>query len=67
VIFRTDDPIRDFHRWDAQQTKEEEKYPLCEMCGRRIYDDTYYRIFGNDICKSCVESCELDNVDWEEF
>ena len=55
MIF-TDDPIRDFHRHDAEQEEALEKLPVCECCGKPIQQEkaVYYNY------QWCCEDCEFD-------
>lgn len=47
----TDDPIRDFERYDAEKCKMK---PVCFMCEEEINDDYFYDIYGTIYCKDCV-------------
>ena len=38
-VFYTDDPIADFHAWDAHQTKKLEQLPTCADCGEHIQEE----------------------------
>lgn len=59
MIFRTDNPIRDFERYDAYQAEELKKRPVCEYCGEPITDDHYYEIFEEKVCSDCLkEYCD---------
>lgn len=49
----TNDPERDFARWDAEQAEQEGKLPECDCCGNRAY--VYYDIFGHTICENCID------------
>lgn len=53
-IFRTDDPLADFDRWDAEQCKQEEQLPECSECGNKICEDFCYEIEGEPICDECL-------------
>lgn len=54
-IFRSDDPIADFHRHDAAQNKLREELPVCDVCDHTI-DSDYYHINGDNICADCMET-----------
>lgn len=54
-MFRTDDPIADFDRYDAEQEKRRDELPECDYCGERITDDYYYVINGDVICEDCLK------------
>lgn len=55
-FFRTDDPERDFDRWDMEQAREEARLPVCEnrRCGKRIQDEHYFEICGEILCEECM-------------
>lgn len=54
-MFYTDDPIRDFERYDREQARQLEQLPKCE-CGRTIFDyDT--------ICEECRETQWREEID----
>lgn len=53
---RTDDPIADFNRYDAEQQRALDKFPVCDCCGEPIQDDVYYDIGSEKLCKECLES-----------
>lgn len=52
----TDDPARDFDRWDMEQARLEARLPVCEnpKCKKRINDDFYWEIDGEILCEQCV-------------
>ena len=41
---RSDDPIRDFYRHDAEEQELLEKCPVCDCCGEPITDETFKKI-----------------------
>ena len=49
----TDDPIADFHQYDAEQQRWLQKLPVCCKCKERIQDDTCYRVNDEIYCNSC--------------
>ncbi len=53
--FRTDDPLRDFDRYDAAMAAREAKLPCCERCGKPINDDFYYEIGNEILCENCMK------------
>lgn len=53
-MYRTDDPIADFDRYDQEQAEYEATLPHCELCGEAIYE-SYYEIDGKIICDECIE------------
>lgn len=54
-MFYSDDPVRDFDRYDAYQAQQEAKLPQCEKCGKPIHDDVYYEINNEILCESCMQ------------
>jgi formylmethanofuran dehydrogenase subunit E len=59
MMYRTDDPIADFHRHDAEQYKSLESSECCDKCGDVIQDDHYYNIDGQIYCPSCIDDCRV--------
>jgi hypothetical protein len=51
MLFRTDDPERDFLMDDARKEKELEKMPKCSHCGQPIQDDYLFDIDGELYCE----------------
>lgn len=54
-MYRTDNPIADFERWDADQQERLEKLPVCTVCGKRIQDDYCYEINDEIFCTDCLD------------
>lgn len=56
----TNDPVRDFARWEAEQTEKMERLPECDCCGRKCRE--YYDCFGHIICIDCIDDfrCEVE-------
>lgn len=56
-FFYSDDPGRDFDRWDAEQERQRARLPVCEgkKCGKRIDEDDYYDIDGEILCEECMK------------
>lgn len=52
----SDDPIRDFELWDAEQSKQIEKLPKCRICNEPIQDDYLFEIDGELICEDCLKN-----------
>ena len=55
-MYRTDDPIADFDRFEAEQARELERLPICSECGERIQDDFCYVINDEIICTDCLDA-----------
>ena len=55
---RSDDPIRDFERHDREQQRNSERFPMCDYCYERIFDDHYFEVetaWGTEIlCEACM-------------
>ena len=47
----TDDPLRDFDQWEAEQAA----LPVCDWCGEPIQGEYAFRINGELVCKVCVD------------
>lgn len=59
MFIRTDDPIADYDRYDAEQQKRLDSLPKCDHCKNPIQDDTYYEIEGDNVCWECLrEYCD---------
>ena len=55
-MFRTDDPLRDFDRYDAAMAALEAKLPHCDKCGEAINDDEYFYINDEVLCEECMRN-----------
>ena len=55
--YYTDDPVRDFERYDADREDELANLPVCDICDEPIQDEHYYIINGDNICPLCLEAC----------
>lgn len=55
----TDDPVRDYERYDAQQENWLKKRPKCAWCGEHIQEESavYFRNKDEWMCDSCA--CEM--------
>ena len=63
MFFRTDDPIADFNRYDAEQQNYLDKLPKCDCCGEPITDEHYYDIDGTFFCEECLKDEFRKNTD----
>lgn len=54
MFIRTDDPVADFHRHDAEQQAQLDKLPKCSECGDAIQDEICYKFNSKYICIKCV-------------
>ena len=50
-MFYSDDPARDFDRWDAEQERKRARLPVCEKCKKHIQDEDYYDVDGEILCE----------------
>ena len=53
--YRTDDPIADAARYDADCERELRKRPKCVYCRRHIQDDFLFDIDGVLSCEDCTK------------
>lgn len=65
-MYRSDDPIRDFERYDAEQEAELEKRPVCEYCGEHIQGERALYINGEFLCTDCIGEHMIDVEDYME-
>ena len=64
-MFRTDNPVADFERYDAKQQEELNKLPKCDACGEPIQDDHLFDINGDLFCEECM--MEIFKQDTEDY
>ena len=65
MLFRTDDPEKDFDRWDAEQEAALEKLPKCVKCKEPIQDDHYFDVNGELYCEEhMIEKFRKDIEDY---
>lgn len=62
-MYFTDDPIADFHSYDAEREAELSKLPRCSECDERIQTDECYEFNGELICLDCLEKNHRKWVD----
>ena len=55
MISFTDDPLRDFNRYEMEQFLYEQSRPICDECGEHIMDEYYWEFHGLKFCERCVE------------
>ena len=55
-MYRTDDPLADFDRYEQDREAELEKLPECAYCGEKITDAYAFHIDGEWYHKDCFES-----------
>ena len=64
-MYRTDDPLADFARYDRRQQSRLNRLPKCDYCGEPIEDDYLYEINDVVICEECL--CEHHRKDVEYY
>ena len=52
-VFRSNDPVRDFAKWDREQQEWENSLPRCHSC-RETVDDYVFDIDGEILCIECM-------------
>lgn len=65
MLFISDDPHRDFDRYDAEQSRLIAMLPKCCECNEPIQDDFCYEINGELICEDCLN--EFHRKETEDF
>lgn len=55
-MYRTDNPLADFDRWDMEQARKEARLPKCSECGERIHTEKCFCFDGVLICPKCMEN-----------
>ena len=57
-MFYSDDPARDFDRYDMEQERRRARLPVCEekKCRRVIDDEDYYDVDGELLCEKCMKN-----------
>ena len=53
-MYYSDDPVRDFHCYEAEMQAKLSRTPKCEDCANPIQDDCYYDVDGTILCGSCM-------------
>ena len=61
ATLRTNDPIADFNRHDAEEAEYEAMCPVCDICGEHITDDYYYKIGNTVFHLDCAERYSVDS------
>ena len=62
-MFYTDDPIADFHRYDAEQQKKLDRLPKCSECGEPIQDEFCFEVNDELVCDECMHNNHRKSVD----
>ena len=56
-MYLSDDPVRDFERYDHEQTENNRKHYKCNcaQCGETVYDyEDYYDFYGDVVHDDCI-------------
>jgi hypothetical protein len=53
-MFFTDDPVKDYDRYQEEQDKQLQKLPKCSYCDEHIQDEHFYEINDEVICEECL-------------
>lgn len=65
MYFRSDDPLKDFQRYDALMAAREAQLPVCEKCGEPVDDDIYFEIDNEILCEKCMHDLYARSTeDW---
>jgi formylmethanofuran dehydrogenase subunit E len=59
MMFRTDDPVADFHSYDAKLQEQLEKLPVCHECGEPIQQEDAVLLDGNYYCDDCLKNMRM--------
>ena len=57
------DNLDQFHKWDAEQTRQLEQRPMCDYCEEHVQSGHYYLINDEIICPDCMDSYFRKEVD----
>lgn len=62
-MFLSDDPVADFARYDAEQSRRLAQLPTCQRCGDAIQQETAVCIEGFWYCDECLDYYRREVVD----
>ena len=62
-MYYSDDPSRDFDRWNADQEAELSKLPVCSECGQPIQSEDCFEINDELICEQCLHDNHKKRVE----
>lgn len=51
----SDDPERDFLRYDREQERKLARRPICDLCQEHIQEDHYFYVEGQTVCPDCLD------------
>lgn len=55
-MFYTDDPAKDYERYDRKRQEWLDSLPQCAYCKEPIQDEKYFEIEGDPVHRECIES-----------
>lgn len=58
----TSDAHRDFLMHDHMTVQRMKRFPICDICGEPIQDESYHVLFDNNVCDRCLN----DNIRFVE-
>ena len=58
MFSRTDDPLRDFLRYDRMMQRALDECPRCAYCGDPIQEEYPHEIDGEFVCEECFTITE---------
>jgi len=64
-MFYTDDPVADYERYDAEQSRRLERRPICCCCEEHIQEEKAFYYDSEWFCPDCEK--ELMEVVWEDI
>lgn len=56
MFYRTDEPLADFNRWDAEQQRKLDRLPKCYECEEPIQTEECFEINGECVCPECLDN-----------
>lgn len=65
MMYRTDDPVRDFEAQDREQQRRLARCPICYECGEPIQDEKLFYIDGRFYHEDCMEEHHKYTEDYE--
>lgn len=61
----TNNPIADFHRYDAEQNRRLARLPVCDHCGEPIQQEDAVCIDHQWFCDDCLKELRED-IEYDE-
>lgn len=54
-MYRTDEPLDDFNRYEEDRQRELDQLPVCSQCDEPIQSTFCWEIGNKVFCETCVE------------